>query len=169
MEQNKIEDSQNLRVGGFFNYTLIRNGEIIDQWQEKNIVVDQGLNYILDAALSGASVNTTHFVGLFSNNYTPISSTVITNLTEVNSKYNETTRPSWTEAGVTSKTITNTASPAAFTFNASETVYGAFLSSSNVKGGTSGNLIAASKFSASRSVLSTDVLQVTYTLTASSS
>lgn len=169
MEQNKINDSQDLTVGGYFTYEHVRDGKVIDTWQEKNIVVNTGLNYILDAALSGGTVNTSHYIGLFSNNYTPIASTLITNLTEVNAKYDETTRPTWIEAGSASQTITNSASPASFTFNASETVYGAFLISNNTKGGTTGTLIAASRFSASRSMLATDVLNVTYTLSASSS
>ena len=169
MEQNKINDSQDLTVGGYFTYELIRDGKVIDTWKEKNIVVNQGLNYILDAALSGGTVNTTHYVGLFSNNYTPIAATLVTNLTEVNAKYNETARPTWSELGASSQTITNSVSPAAFTFNASETIYGAFLISNNTKGGTTGTLIAASKFSASRSVVAADVLNVSYTISASSS
>lgn len=169
MEQNKINDSQDLTVGGYFTYEHIRDGKVIDTWKEKNIVVNTGLNYILDAALSGGTVNTAHYVGLFSNNYTPIAGTLITDLTEVNAKYNETTRPSWTEAGASSQSITNSASPSAFTFNASETIYGAFLISNNTKGGTTGTLIAASKFASSRAMLSTDILNVTYTLSATSS
>lgn len=168
MEQNKINDSQDLKVGGYFTYEHIRDGEVIDTWKEKNIVVNTGLNYLLDSALSGATVATSHYIGLFSNNYTPIAGTLITDLTEVNAKYTEATRPAWTEAGAASQAITNSASPAAFTFNASETVYGAFLISNNTKGGTTGTLIAASKFSSSRAMLSTDVLNVTYTLSASS-
>ena len=169
MEQNKINNSQDLTVGGYFTYEHIRDGKVIDTWKEKNIVVNTGLNYILDAALSGGTVNTTHYVGLFSNNYTPIASTLVTNLTEVNAKYNELTRPTWTEAGASSQSISNSASPAAFTFNASETIYGAFLISNNTKGGTTGTLIAASKFASARSVIAADVINVTYTLSASSS
>lgn len=172
MEQNKINDSQDLTVGGYFTYEHIRDGKVIDTWKEKNIVVNQGLNYILEAALSGGTVNTTHYVGLFSNNYTPNNAgvgTLVTDLTEVNAKYNETTRPTWSEAGASSQTISNSASPAAFTFNASETIYGAFLISNNTKGGTTGTLIAASKFASSRAVVLNDVLNVTYTLSASSS
>lgn len=168
MEQNKIKDIQELAVGGYFTYELVRDGEVVDTWKEKNIVVNEGLNYILNAALSGGTVNTAHYVGLFSNNYTPIASTVVTNLTEVNAKYNEATRPTWSETGAASQSITNSATPASFTFNASETLYGAFLISNNTKGGTAGTLIAASKFSSARSVLAADVLNVTYTISASS-
>jgi hypothetical protein len=169
MEQIKENgNSQELAVGGYFTYELVRDGKVIDTWKEKNIVVNQGLNYILDAALSGGTVNTVHYIGLFSNNYTPIAGTLIANLTEVNAKYNETTRPTWTEAGAASQTISNGVSPASFTFNASETIHGAFLISNNTKGGTTGTLIAASKFAASRNVVTSDVLNVTYTISASS-
>lgn len=165
MEQNK------LKAGGIFTVDHIRDGRIIDTWQSDNIVVDEGLNYLLDAALSAATPSTTFYLLLFSNNYTPIAATVITSLTEVNAKIDETTRPVWVEAGVSSKTITNTASPAAFTFNASETVYGAALCrGSAVKGETSvTKLIAASKFTSARNLEATDILNVKYTLTASSS
>ena len=162
------------KFGGTFTFEHIRNGKVIDTWQEDNIVVDEGLNYILDSALSGAAANTTHYVGLFKNNYTPISTNVMSTFpgagvaNEANTEYNEATRPTWTEAGVSAKTITNSASPAAFTFNTSVTIYGAFLASNSTKAGTSGNLISAAKFSASRSMLNLDILNITYTLSASS-
>lgn len=163
------------KFGGYFTFEHIRNGEVIDKWEEHNIVTDEGLNYILDSALSGASANTVHYVGLFKNNYTPIAGNVMATFpgagvaNEANSEYNEASRPTWTEAGVSAKTITNSASPATFTFNTSVTIYGAFLSSSSTKAGTSGNLISAAKFSASRAMLNLDQLNITYTLSASSS
>ncbi len=163
MENNKF------KIGGFFTFELVRDGKTIDSWEEHNIVVDEGLNYILDSALSSATQKTTFYIGLFSNNYTPVAATTISNLTEVTTKYDEVTRPQWVEAGVTSKTITNSASPAAFTFNASETIYGAFLCDYTTKGNTANTtVIAASKFLSSRAVLNDDVLNVTYTLSASS-
>ena len=157
-----------LKLGGTFIFEQVRDGEVIDTWESKNIVVNTGLNYILDSALSAATVSTTHYVGLFTNNYTPAATTLITDLVEANAKYNETTRPVWTEAGAALQSITNSASPSSFTFNDAETLYGAFLISNNVKGGTTGTLIAASKFGAARSVLASDVLKVTYTLNISS-
>jgi hypothetical protein len=53
-------------------------------------------------------------------------------------------------------------------FNATKTIYGAFLISNNTKGGTSGTLFSAARFSSSKSVESTDELLLTYTFTASS-
>jgi hypothetical protein len=168
-------NNEQTKFGGVFTFKHIRNGEVIDQWDEHNIVTDEGLNYILDSALSGATANTSHYIGLFKNNYSPISTNVMATFpgagvaNEANSEYNEASRPTWTEAGVSAKTITNSASPATFTFNTSVTIYGAFLSSSSTKAGTSGVLVSAAKFSAARSMLNADQLQITYTLSASSS
>lgn len=163
-----MENTNKLSIGGIFTFEQVRDGKVIDTWSEHNIVVNTGLNYVLDSSLSNATVSANHYIGLFSNNYTPIATTLITDLTEVNAKYNETTRPAWVEAGAASQSITNTASPAAFTFNTSETLYGAFLISNSTKGGTTGTLVAASKFAASRAMLASDVLNVIYTLTVSS-
>jgi hypothetical protein len=163
-----------MKVGGYFTYEHIRDGKVIDTWQEPNLVVDEGLNYALDAAFSGGSPITSWYVGIYKNNYSPIAANVAATFpgagvaNEATTEYSESTRPAWTEAGVSSKTITNSASPAVFTFASGVTIYGAFLVSSNVKGGTSGKLGAASKFVTSRVMLTADVLNVTYTLTASS-
>jgi hypothetical protein len=61
--------------------------------------------------------------------------------------------------------VTNSASPATFTINATETVGGAFLTSGSAKSGTTGTLFSAADFSApgDRNVVSGDVLSVTYT------
>jgi len=61
--------------------------------------------------------------------------------------------------------ITNSASPASFSINATATIGGAFLISNNTKGGTTGTLFSAADFQSpgDRSVVSGDTLNVTYT------
>ena len=163
-----------MKVGGYFTYEHIRDGEVIDTWQEPNLVVDEGITYALDASFSGGTPITTWYVGVYKNNYTPIAGNVASTFAgagvanEANSEYDEAARPTWTEAGVTAKTVTNSASPAVFTFNTTVTIYGAFLISNNTKGGLTGTLAAASKFSSSRAMLAADVLNVTYTITGTS-
>ena len=61
--------------------------------------------------------------------------------------------------------ITN-ASAVVFTANATATVNGAFIVNDNTKGGTSGTLWTTGSFSSSISVVSTDVIRVTYTVSA---
>jgi hypothetical protein len=161
-----------LFLGGIFSHAI--NGE---DWQHTpNIVVNEGLDHILDVALSGATVSASFFVGLAgSSGWTPAAgdtgSNIASNSGEVTTEYDETDRQTWVEAGVSSQSITNSASTADFTFNTGDTVYGAFLVGGAVgvadtKGGTGGILIAGSTFSASRAVVALDVLSVTYTLTA---
>jgi hypothetical protein len=64
--------------------------------------------------------------------------------------------------------ITNSASRATFTMNATKTVYGAFLVSASAKSATTGTLMAAAKFSTSKAVVDNDELLITYAFGASS-
>lgn len=164
----------NLKIGGIFKYEHIRDGQVIDTWEEPNLVVDEGLNYVLGAGLAGTAAITTWYVGVFKNNYSPVAGDTAALFPgvgvggEATTEYTEANRPTWTQAGVVTKSITNTASPAVFTFNTTASIYGAFLVSSSVKGGLTGKLAAASKFASVRSMLAADVLNVTYTLTIAS-
>ena len=174
MNELKLELPK-LTLAGVYTFEHIRDGKVIDAWEDNNIVVDEGLNYILDAALSGGSPLTTWYVGLFKNNYTPVYNNVASTFAgagvanEVTTEYTEATRPVWVEAGAAAKTITNSASPAVFTFGTGVTVYGSFLISNATKGGTTGTLASASKFGTARVMLAADKLNVTYSLTVSSS
>lgn len=165
---------QKFKVGGIFTYEHIRDGKIIDTWKEPNIVTNEGLNYILDSALSSGAVISSWYIGVFKNNYTPVATDVASTFagsgvaSEVITQLTNTTRPIWNDAGAVTQTITNSASPAVFTFDGTASVYGAFLASSSVLGGLTGTLAAASKFSAVRNMIATDILNVTYTLSASS-
>jgi hypothetical protein len=62
-------------------------------------------------------------------------------------------------------TISNTVSPAVYTISSSTTVGGAFLTSSNDKGGDTGILFSAVDFSSpgNRDVVADDTLTLTYT------
>ena len=82
--------------------------------------------------------------------------------------YSQSTRPACSFGSATAadpSVITNSGSPATFSINATATVGGAFLTSDNTKGGTSGILFSAADFGSpgDRSVVSGDTLNVTYT------
>lgn len=164
---------QRLRTGGVFHVQQVRGGKIIDEWDSKNIVVNQGLNYLLSTGFQAQAAQTAWYVGIFSGNYTPLATdtgaTIAGNSTE-SAAYTSTTRPIWTPpaAVTTTQELDNGSSKATFTMNASATIYGAFLCSSNVISGTSGVLFAASQFAASRSVVANDQLLVTYAISAAS-
>jgi hypothetical protein len=159
-------------AGGTFTIEHVRNGEVIDVFDSPNLVVDQGLNHMLDVLLHGSTQVGTWYLGLFEGNYTPVAgllaSTIAGAATECTA-YDETTRQIYNEAAAASKVTTNSANKATFTMNATKSVYGAFIISDSTKGGTSGTLLAASKFAAAKSVVATDQLLLTYTFTASSS
>lgn len=158
-------------VGGVFELELIRDGKVIDKWQDHNLVVNEGLNDLLQVYLGNGTQKATWYVGLFEGNYTPLATdtaaNIASNATE-SSAYVEATRPEWVEAAASAQQITNTANKATFTINATKTIYGAFLVSSNTKGGTAGVLFAATRFASSRSVIASDQLLVTYTVQAAS-
>ena len=158
----------NLKVGGVFTFEQIRNGKVIDSWEEKNLVVDEGLDYVLDVALSAATAETTWYLGLYEGIFTPLSTTtganVATNSTET-TDYTPTPRPTWVEAGVTTQKVTNSVSPAAFTFTADVTVQGAFLISTCMHRQLLDTLLSASNFTSPRVMLTNDILNVTYTIT----
>lgn len=153
---------------GEFTFRQYRDGKLIDQWSAKNIVPNVALNDNLDVWASGGTQDTTWFVGLKGTGSVAAGDTSGSHagwaeLTD----YDEANRPAWVEAGVSSQTITNSASPAVFTINASITVAGAFLIALNTKGGTTGILFAVSNFTGGNKTLGdNDTLTVTYTLTA---
>lgn len=158
-------------IGGKFFGKILRAGKVVDEFACENIVVNQGLNYLLGAALGAQPVVTAWFIGLFSNNYTILSSdtaaTIAANAGEV-TQYTAGTRQAWQPAPPASQSITNAANQASFTFNATLNVYGAFLISSSAINGTSGTLFAGAQFGSSKSVVASDILQLTYTFTAAS-
>ena len=160
-----------IRVGGVFLCEHVRDGAVIDTWEQPNLVVNEGLNSLLGVYFAAATQVTTWYLGLFEGNYTPVAgltaATVTASSTECTA-YDETTRVAYVEAAPASQSITNSASKATFTFNATKTIYGAFLVSNSTKSGTTGTLFSAARFSASKSVVATDQLLLTYTFTASS-
>jgi len=164
-----------LNVGGVFTFEQVRDGKVIDTWTEDNKVVDEGLTYILGNALDGSTASiTSWYVGLFKDNYTVLNTTTAANIVgdanESQGDYSEVGRPAWVEAGVSTLSITNSASTATFTFTSvTTTLYGAFLTSDATKGAVTGTLVAASQFGASRVMLQNDVLNVTYTVSIASS
>lgn len=160
-----------IAMGGKFIGQLIRNGEVVDEFEDHNLVVNEGLNHILNVEFNGTTQVTNWYLGVFEGNYTPVSSVTAATIASASTEstaYTSATRPAYTSAAASSQSITNSASRASFVFNATKTIYGAFLVSSSTKSGTSGVLFAAAQFASSKSVTSGDELLLTYTFSASS-
>lgn len=160
-----------LVMGGRYDCELVRDGKVIDRWSDHNLIVNEGLNHILNVELHGDTQITTWYIAPFEGNYTPVATVTAATITAAATEctaYDETTRVAYNEAAASSQSMTNSANKATFTFNATKTIYGAFLVSAVAKSATTGTLFSAARFSSSKSVVDDDQLLITYTLTASS-
>ena len=141
--------------------------------ESKNLVVNVGLQDMNAKYFTGSAYTAAWYIGLYGAgaSNTPAASDTMSShagWTE-NTGYSNATRPVCTFGTPTTanpSVATNSASPASFTINATSTVGGAFLTSNNTVGGSTGTLFSAADFGApgDRSVASSDILNVTYTL-----
>lgn len=139
-----------------------------------NLVTTEGKNDTLTQYFKGSAYTATWFVGLVNNTgFTQFlaADTAVqingTNQWTEWTNYSESVRQTLTLGTPSAGSVDNSASKATFTQNNSGTLNGAFVVSSNTKAGTSGKLYAEGSFSSIRSVVSSDVITVTCTLTQS--
>ena len=162
-----------LRAGGIFTVRCHdKDGNM--KWESKshNLVVNVGLAYMNTTFFKGSGYTAAWYVGIYgpaSSNNPSSTDTMASHAgwTEVTA-YSNATRPVATFGAATTadpSVIANSASPAQFLINASANVGGAFLTSGDLPGGSSGTLFSASDFAApgDRVVQNGDVLSVTYT------
>jgi len=143
-----------------------------EKWREvnKNLVVDAGLNDVLTNYFKGSGYTAAHYVGLKDTGTVVAGDTMASHSGWAElAIYSESVRQTLTLGSVASKSVDNSASKATFTINATDDVYGAFLTTNNTKSGTTGVLYGAVDFSSAQSVVSGDVLLVTVTLTSAAS
>jgi hypothetical protein len=161
------------QAGGIFSIEC-RDSEGNLKWAEAlhNLVVNQGLQDMNAKYFSGSAYTATWFIGLYgagASNNPAASDTAASHAGWVEVvPYSNATRPAATFGTATTadpSVISNSASPAAFSINATATVGGAFLISNSTKSGTTGILFSASDFAApgDRVVASGDTLNVSYT------
>jgi len=162
-----------LKGGGIFTVRC-RDKEGNLKWEQKshNLVVNVGLADMNTKYFKGSGYTAAWYLGIYgpaaSNN--PSSTDTMAShagWTEVTA-YSNATRPAATFGAATTadpSVIANSASPGQFLVNASANVGGAFLTSGDLPGGSSGTLFSASDFAApgDRTVQNGDVLSVTYT------
>jgi hypothetical protein len=150
-----------------------KDGNLKWQAESKNLVVNVGLQYMAGTALDGTTTRVTSwFLGLYgagASNTPAAGDTMASHAgwTEVTA-YSNGTRVAATFVAATTanpSVVTNTASAAVFNINGTATVGGAFLTSNDTKGGTTGTLFSAADFGSpgDRSVVNSDTLSVTYT------
>ena len=158
-----------LGYDGTYHVEHRRNGICIHRQPVENLVVNEGLDYLLGSGMAGVTQISAWYLGIFETNYTPADDDTAANIagrcTE-STAYDEGARPLFDYAAVDTQVLTNAATRAVFTCNATKTMYGLFLVSLATKQGTTGTLVSVAKFVTARPVLSGDELLVTYTMTA---
>ncbi len=160
----------NVAVHGHWE-VVCRDADGKIKWSDSfdNLVTSEGLDELLDVALSAKAATTTWYAGLTDSTPTAAAGDTMAShagWVEVQA-YDEAVRQTWVEAGVSGQSITNSASPAVFTIDTnSTTIGGAFLTSVNTKGGSTGILYAVGAFTAGdKSLDDNDTLTVTATFT----
>jgi hypothetical protein len=143
------------------------------RWRDlfTNIVVTTGKNDLLTQYFKGSGYTAAWFVGLVDAAGFAAISAADTMASHVgwaeSTAYSNANRPTLSLGSVTSGSVDNSASAAAFTINAAATLKGAFIATNGTKGGSGGTLYSAGMFPANRAVAPGDTLNVTVTLTAS--
>lgn len=146
------------------------NGSL--KWVEEfsNLVVNVGLNEYLQRIFKSSGFTAADYIGLKGTGSVAAGDTMGSHSgwSEL-TPYSDGTRPSYTPGSVASQSVNNSASKAVFNINGTSTIYGMFAADNNTKGGSSGILLGADDFAASRGVGNGDTLNVTMTASLTSS
>jgi len=159
-----------IKLGGIFTVECYdKNGDL--KWSDKthNLVVNEGLDSILDVYFMGDTAHPNFYLGLVSDNPVISAGDTLAN------------HPGWSEVTVYSEgqrqefvenrsgeTVDNQNAMATFSINGSAIIGGSFITSAQT--GTTGILLAASQFSnGEKNVSDGDTIKVMYEFRAASS
>lgn len=152
------------------------DGKVISEETVNNIVCDTGINYMLDSALHGSTQISDWYMAPWSTNNAESGTATYASPgnTEATTQYTESNRQAWAEGAASSKSITN-ATAATITSTTDWTCYGIGIvgggTGADSKGDTAGGgtLLATALFSAGKTLANLETLDITYTMTGSSS
>lgn len=158
---------EKLRARGVWTYA--KRGEPFEE--VPNLIVDEGLDYMLGAALGAQTPVTSWYIAIFTGDVAVQASwtaaNFVSNATE-GTAYVAASRPAWTPAAVSGQGISSFASKAEFVGSGVMTVRGAALLSGSVKSSTSGTLYSAARFNTDKGIDATEALDVGYRVELSS-
>ena len=144
-----------------------RGSELIGVHNTTNGIVDVGLNHLLDVTFDNAAGTATWLMGLVDNSgFTAFADAdTMASHTGWNefTTYSEATRPIWNPDPASARSISNGTSTD-FNITGSGTMKGIFITSNNVKSGTTGILLATAAFASTIAVSNGDILKITYTI-----
>ena len=156
--------SENTLVQGVF--TVSKRGEAEEF--SKNLVVNEGLDYILQAAVGETAGNANWYIALFTGDVTVVATWTALTFTATATEwtaYDEAARPGWSKGAVASAGVDSFSSKSSFTSSSdTQIVRGAALLSASAKSATSGVLLASSRFSSDKSLDTGEILDVGYGL-----
>lgn len=162
-----LEQQSQIKLGGVFEF-ICRDKLGNFKWRNtaKNLVVNEGLNHVLNVQFHGTTQITTWYVGLKLTGTPAAGDTLSSHASWTEATGYVGNRKEYNEAAASGQSITNSANKAGFTINGSgATILGGFICS--VSSGTTGTLFSAADFTGgAKGVSSGDTLEVTYTLSA---
>lgn len=144
--------------------TIAPDGTVVDVETVHNLMPTEGINHTLNATLKGGTAYSSWFVGVYEGNYTPVAGDTMATfpgLATESTAYTETNRVAWTSGTVSAGVVDNTGAKAEFTFNATKTIYGGFISSTPTKGSPAGVLLSVVRFASPKAMDAGSVLRVT--------
>lgn len=179
----KYPIESHMALHGIWQCDVYRKGQLISGGypEPPNTFTTEGIARILniifhDISKTGAEIM---YVGIFKNNVTPaVGNTAAACLgaagtygaCQETTDMDEDAFQAYTTVDTATATITNSATGTAdFTIAATITLYGAFMTTISDPTSTTGYLIAAKKFTSSRSVIDNDAVSVTYTISVTTS
>lgn len=168
-EEGLYLPTEKVMIGGYF--AVSKRGEEAEI--SGNLVVSQGLNYVLRAALGETAGIANWYIALFTGDVAVAPSweaaTFVATATEW-TNYDEAARPAWNQSVVASQGTDSFASKSSFTSSAdAQTVRGAALLSASAKNASSGVMLAASRLSSDKTLATGEILDVGYGLTLTAS
>jgi hypothetical protein len=162
---------------GLYEHRVRKPDGSVTPWVcDANLIPTEGLTYL--ASLLGAGTKLTPwYIALYAGAYSPAAGLTAANFTSTTSEitsgsegYTEANRVTWSPAAAAAGAIHNTASPAAFTIVTATTllVNGIGMLSAVAKGATTGTLASATRFAAQRTLNNSDVFEIKYTISLTS-
>jgi hypothetical protein len=136
-----------------------------------NLIPQEGIDYILGAAIKGAVQISSWYIALFEGNYTPngaLKAADFPGLATECTSYTPTNRVPFTPGAIVAGYLDNSAAKAEFTFTAPKTIYGGVITSSQPWGSTTGVLPSAVRFASPKVIDVLSILRVTAALTLAS-
>ena len=160
-----------LKLGGVFYVTCYdKYGNIRWKDKTKNLVVNVGLDHILDCifSLGGVTAFANYYIGLTTTAPTFVVGDTLTEAVAIEvTDYVEGARQEYTEVRA-NQTVSNSAAKAIFSINATATVGGSFITSAST--GSSGLLLAGAAFAnGDKPVTDGDTIEVQYDFSGASS